>query len=677
MRTRSWRRRAGAVLLIASTLVVGVNVPPALALDPPVVGDGYKSLTFQTGSPSIPVYNSNGTNWTIVNKITGAAVASGQVANNVVTPTGLAPGLYTLSVVNATGTTPADFLVIGETPSQDPYYGVQTHFAFPKPTTWSAPETTLTDLSHIGFSSIRDEAYWQNTEEKPGERKVTDGVAKYQKIASTLNLDRLFTADFGNSAVQGSSGLCDSADPVPCQRVPITPEEEHWFAQYAIAVLDQTGAQRVELWNEFNNPQFNHRCRTGACYAQTFGPIADEIKKAHPEVQIVGGGLSGADLAWFKDFYAAGGLSHKFDAISYHPYSDPLKKDLDTYSHYVERAAAIRDAQTPYLAAGESPRPIRLTEVGWTTVPLSQSGNPARALDGAVQAERMVSTYLVHARAGVESVYWYEGVDLGYEPTTPELNFGVYKTTTRVVRSFQPKESALAMWVLRHQFEGYTQTAMEKLDNGIWRATYTNGPLTKLALFADSSLAAETPSDTNRTTVPSSSVLPAGTTARSAVDAYNAPVDFSAPTVTVGSRPVYVTLSTPTISVSSSWNGKNVTAWQGRDGTPLEASMSTVADWETFSVVDAGRGLVALRSAGNGKFVSVDQASADLPVKASATEIGTNEKFQWKPLEDGSFALRAEVNGRFVSAWVDADHAPLRASVKQILGWEHFAWKPR
>lgn len=677
MRIRSWPRRAGAALLIATTLVVAVKVPPAVALDPPVVGDGYKSLTFQTGSPSIPVYNSNGTSWTIVNKITGAAVGTGRVANDVVTPTGLVPGLYTLSVVNATGTTTADFLVIGETPSPDSYYGVQTHFAFPSPATWSAPETTLADLSHIGFSSIRDEAYWQDTEKTPGDRKVTDAVAKYQTIASTLNLDRLFTAEFGNTAVQGPSGLCDDGDPVPCQRVPMTSEEEHWFAQYAIAVLDQTGAQRVELWNEFNHPQFNHRCRTGACYAQMFGPIADEIKKSHPEVQIVGGGLSGADLAWFKDFYAAGGLSHKFDAVSYHPYSDPLNKDLDTYSHYVERAAAIRDAQTPYLAAGELPRPIRLTEVGWTTVPRSQSGNPARALDGAVQAERMVSTYLVHARAGVQSVYWYEGIDLGYEPTNPELNFGVYRTTTRVVRSFQPKESALAMWVLRHQFEGYVQTAMEKLDNGIWRATYTNGPLTKLALFADSSLAAETPSDTNRTTVPSSSVLPAGTVARSAVDAYNSAVDCSTPTVTVGSRPVYVTLSTPTISMSSAWNGKNVTAWQGRDGTPLEATMSTISDWETFSVVDAGRGLVALRSASNGRFASVDQASADLPVKASATGIGTNEEFRWIPLEDGHFALCAEVNHLFVTARMDVEHAPLQASGTQILGWEHYAWTPR
>ncbi|AJM77068.1 hypothetical protein [Rathayibacter toxicus] len=547
MRLRTSLYRA-VVIVVAAALVITVQASPAAALDPPVIGEPYGSLVFQTGSPSIPVYNSNGLGWTVVNSISGAQVGHGQVTGDMVTPNGLPPGLFTLTVSNSRGTTTAVFLVVGETPSPDPYFGVQTHFAFPDPTTWSAPEKTLPALQEIGFSSIRDESYWQYTEKTPGERKIIDGVARYQRTATSLNLNRLFTADFGNTAVQDSLGVCDSQDPVPCQRVPETPAEQHQFARYAIAVLDQTAVQRVELWNEFNHPAFNYRCKTGACYARIFGPIADEIKKAHPEVQIIGGGLSGADMAWFEDFYAAGGLKHAFDAVSYHPYSDPQNKDLDTYGGYLERAKNVRDAQKRYLPSGAAPVPILLTEVGWTTVPQSVPGNPARALDDTVQGERLASTYIIHAHAGAETVYWYEGVDLGFDPDCPELNFGVFRTTTATVRSFQPKKAALALRVLRDQVDGYTQTGLEKLDSGVWRATYTNGPLTKLALFADSVLSAEASSSSNPTTVAADSVIPAGETVGSAVDAFGSPVDLSGSSITLSSRPVYVTLSNSAIS---------------------------------------------------------------------------------------------------------------------------------
>ncbi len=667
-------------MLAAAALVIGAGASSAVALDPPVVGEPYGSLTFADDSPSIPVYNSNGENWTVANKITGGDTKTGQVANNVVEPGALKPGLYTLTVGNASGTTTADFLVVGATPTADRYFGVQTHFAFPNPTTWSKPETTLPDLKSIGFSAIRDEAYWQNTEKIPGVRQVVDEVREYQQKAADLGFDRLFTADYGNTVVQGPSGLCDPVqDPNPCERVPQTPQEQQWFADYAIAVLDQTGAQRVELWNEFNNEHFNHWCRTGACYAEKIGPIADLIKQARPSVQIVGGGIMGADLSWFQSFFAAGGLSHKFDALSYHPYANPGQNELATPASYVERAAAIRAAQTPYLAAGEEPRPLLLTEVGWSTTPTAYNGNPARALDDEVQAERLAATYLLHANAGVQTVYWYEGVNLGTDPASTELNFGVYRTTTATVRAFQPKESALALWVLRSQVDGYRQTALEKLPNGIWRATYTNGPLTKLALFADSELKADTPADANRTTVPIGDVIPAGKMPRSAVDAYGNAVDVSGAQLTIGTRPVYVTLSTPAVSITSSWNSLNVSASLGRDGAPLEANAPHVADWETFAVVEAGQGQVALRSAANGKYVSVDQGSADAPLQATANEIGAAERFRWIDLPEagGTFALHSELKTRFVSAWIDAERAPLRAKATEILGWERFTWTAR
>ncbi len=115
--------------------------------------------------------------------------------------------------------------------------------------------------------------------------------------------------------------------------------------------------------------------------------------------------------------------------------------------------------------------------------------------------------------------------------------------------------------------------------------------------------------------------------------------------------------------MTSAWNGKNIITWPDRDGAPLTASTSVVAEWKTFTVNEAGHGGVALRSAGNGAFVSVDTASADAPLKASATMVGVNEKFRWIAREDGKLALRAEGNGKFVSVCGAVEQAPLRATV--------------
>lgn len=127
-----------------------------------------------------------------------------------------------------------------------------------------------------------------------------------------------------------------------------------------------------------------------------------------------------------------------------------------------------------------------------------------------------------------------------------------------------------------------------------------------------------------------------------------------------------------TISISAV-NGLNVTAWQGRDGTPLEANASHVDAWEKFLVVDAGRGFIGLVSVGNGKYVSA-LGTSDAPLKAAAPHLLGWEMFRWIDLGSGNFALVAATNSNFVSARIGTAYTALQAKAPHIQAWETFHW---
>lgn len=517
---RNRRMKAVTALSVAAALSLAAVPAAATATDNAVVGERGGSLTFRTSTPSIPVSSASGLAWQVKSEVTGADVDAGIVSGSSVQPSLPGPGLYSLSV----GGTSADFVVVGETPSYDPFYGVQTHHAFPASfSSWSSPETTLPDLQALGFSSIRDEVYWDHTETAPGVYALRAQDRAYQEKAAELGLDRVFTADFGN----GTLGI---------NRPPATPEEQRAFADYAVWVIQNTGVDKVELWNEFNHGQFNNGCKTGACYVAQFGPVADMIHAAAPGVQVIGGATSNVPRDWWTDFYAAGGLD-RFDAISYHPYT------LPTLADYVTIPAELREEQRSYLPAGVDPKPIVVTEVGWSTAPVESGGNPAKAIAEAVQAERLTYTYLMQAGApGVQATYWYDAVDDGTDPLSTEHTFGVYRAPTAEVPAFQPKLSALAMWTLRSQLDGYQQAALDLVD-GVWRATYTNAQgATKAVLFVDIPQGPVTMADSRAQLVALSGLVPDGA-AVSGVDIYGTPSDITGGMIRVSSKPIILTLT--------------------------------------------------------------------------------------------------------------------------------------
>lgn len=522
---------------VVATILVGA-VPSASFAETaaPVIGEARGSLTFQTASPSIPVAGADGQAWTVTDKITGASVGSGVVSGGAVDPVVSGVGMYTLTV----GTVSADFAVIGETPEFDPYYGAVTHFQRPGDSVWNAPETSIADLKNLGFSVLRDESYWDHTELQRGVYALPETVERYTQIFKEQGIEWLFIADYGNAKIGLPGGSRYGT--------PVTPELQKAFADYVKFVIRETGVKRVEMWNEFNQPTFNPGCRTGTCYVEQFGPVVDMVREEFPDVEIIGGVTARTPGDWFDEFYAAGGLDY-FDAVSYHPYG------VRALFAYQDLADALRAKQLPYLPEGAEPKPVLITEVGWSTMLNGAPENNVAVQDAQVQAERLGQMFIVNKAAGVERVNWYTPLDEGTDRFYVEHNFGIYKIPTTSVPAFQPKESALAMWVMRDQLQGYEQTDLTQLNpssgdgsyqGGMWRATYMNAAgETKLTLFADSPQISRNVANSHLRTIAATDLLPEGLVVKSAVDAYGDAVDLTGEEIAVSTRPVFVTLGEP------------------------------------------------------------------------------------------------------------------------------------
>ena len=123
------------------------------------------------------------------------------------------------------------------------------------------------------------------------------------------------------------------------------------------------------------------------------------------------------------------------------------------------------------------------------------------------------------------------------------------------------------------------------------------------------------------------------------------------------------------ISLQAKANGGYVTADSG-GWDALEAFRSLVGLLESFEVVDAGNGYIALKSLANNRYVTVDGPSDIL--FANRTVIGNWEQFTWEYHDGGkSIALKAKKNGKYVVAESGGADS-LRANRSSVGGWEKF-----
>ena len=176
--------------------------------------------------------------------------------------------------------------------------------------------TVMRLVDEAGFNSIRDDAYWSGVERARG---VLEFPARYAE---------------SRKAMQAAGATRRTAHRHPRVRQPVL--RRRWLSHFGPPELPRTRATRAsshttlrdsvrqfEVWNEWNSG-FGSKpaAKSGAAaeYARMLAPAAAAIRAANPDAEVIGGATAGVDLAWLREFIAAGGLAH-LDAVSVHSYT--------------------------------------------------------------------------------------------------------------------------------------------------------------------------------------------------------------------------------------------------------------------------------------------------------------------------------------------------------------------
>ncbi len=327
-------------------------------------------------------------------------------------------------------------------------FGVNTHI-------------TQVDLPHVlnliklaGFSRDRDDFYWNDIEFSPGVYTFPTAMDRFVNGAASQGIVPLALLAYMNT-LYGTDAF------------PYTSGEQTAFANYAASCVMHY-SPKVKDWEVWNEPQ-NWGPATTAQYVPLLIPTYNAIHAADSTATVVscgGGGAGGGPGADYETgVIANGGLNYQ-DAWSMHPYMTPDSPDLGYAAPGSPMGTVSVPAVWPYLAgfaansahiptAGPSSGlklPVWTTEIGW----FSQGTTSSEY----TQAAYLARTYLLGRRYGeltVPTIFWYDFVDDGTNPTDSEDNFGLIRA------DYSPKPSYVAAAVLTSTLgtQPYNQSLIE------------------------------------------------------------------------------------------------------------------------------------------------------------------------------------------------------------------------
>lgn len=290
------------------------------------------------------------------------------------------------------------------------------------PNIWADMERVSKLMKDAGMHWDRLELWWHVVEPEKGRFDWTfaDQVAKFYK-------------DHGMNAcvILCYSSAWSKGTP------PATQEEREAYANYVYQVVSRyKDTFKVwEVWNEPNIPTFWPKPNVKD-YTLMLQEAYKAAKKADPDCMVLAAATSGPDLGYIQGIHDNGGWD-SFDGISIHPYSmagGPMYQRLDKM---------LRMTQSQIAGYG-SPKPLWITEMGWTSRDEREDRN---------QAVYLVQSYAIALANGVENLMWFCLDDWGekwglvrkYEPFDPKPSYHAYKMMAEALGSPGPCA----------EFEGY------------------------------------------------------------------------------------------------------------------------------------------------------------------------------------------------------------------------------
>src|ERR1035438_744077 len=201
------------------------------------------------------------------------------------------------------------------------------------------------------------------------------------------------------------------------------------FAAWASAVVSRYGSSTkvFEIWNEENASGFWQPAANPSVYTQDLIAAYKSIKIADPSATVISGGLApesndGSNIngiTFLQDMYADGAKG-SFDAVGYHPYSNPaLPNTYESWSGWSQMSQTSPSIRSVMVANGDSAKNVWITEVG------NESGGP----DGiGLTGEATEFTQAIadaKATSWIASLYIYSWQDEGTDATNDEDWYGL------------------------------------------------------------------------------------------------------------------------------------------------------------------------------------------------------------------------------------------------------------
>lgn len=223
------------------------------------------------------------------------------------------------------------------------------------------------------------------------------------------------------------------------QYPPANPQD---FANFTTELVRRYGhiIKYWELWGEPNSPFAWWEVPNPTHYVALLRAAYPAIKNENPDAVVITGGLAPWDgspeypfsTAQYLDAMYRAGAKDYFDALAFNPYTDGNAPGwynpafpMHSFSHSVP---ALRQVM---LAHGDV-KPVWLTEIGWTTVPVCNPAycwTPSLPTTENEQATYLnESVYIAQSWNYVEAFIWYELIDRG--PTSSEQvedHFGIFR----------------------------------------------------------------------------------------------------------------------------------------------------------------------------------------------------------------------------------------------------------
>lgn len=163
-----------------------------------------------------------------------------------------------------------------------------------------------------------------------------------------------------------------------------TPAHEHldeWTNYVRTLVTRYQDRLRCwEVWNEPNLKQFWHVNPDGAAYKTLLEASYKTIKGIDPGLTVVYGGLAGVPMEFLTQSLDAGAAEF-FDVMNIHPYrggftsvqaDNTLARDIQAVSDLIKNYTDV-------------PKPIWITEMGWSTLPGYGQGEPVLIAESLAQ----------------------------------------------------------------------------------------------------------------------------------------------------------------------------------------------------------------------------------------------------------------------------------------------------